>query len=207
MACRPARLALCVACSSLGAVGSASAAIITFTDSFVYQNALGSWTTATETFDALSGAGGPSLSGTVSDGFTPISWLASASGGTSVSPFSGSPALTTGSASALTIALSGGDVLAISGNFFGRNGSIGATGLTLQFTLADGTSSVSLIDATTGFLGFISDGAAFTAVTITPQSGGGALAPVVDNLGFSMVPSPGAIALLGLAGLASRRRR
>jgi hypothetical protein len=31
--------------------------------------------------------------------------------------------------------------------------------------------------------------------------------PTVDNLGFAYVPAPGAIALLGLAGLAGSRRR
>ena len=89
-----------------------------------------------------------------------------------------------------------------------RNGAPGATSLLLSVTLDDGTSSVSLIDATTGFIGiFTNSGATFASLTLTPQAGSGSLAPVIDNLNFAVLPAPGALALLGLAGIARSRRR
>lgn len=57
------------------------------------------------------------------------------------------------------------------------------------------------------FLGFISDDVLSYASIVTDQTNGNSWA-TVDHLYISnSVPAPGALALLGLAGLASRRRR
>lgn len=205
---RPVRAAFCVAAASLLAAECASAAILTFTDPTLYDAAVAGMGRATETFDGLAGASGAVLAGSASGSGLTVAWSASSTGGVAVSPFGGSPALTTGSSAALTLSNFGVPVMGVSGWFYGRNGSTGATSLMLSVLLDDGTSSVSLIDATTGFVGvFSNSGASVASLTLTPQSGGGSLAPVVDNLGFAVMPAPGALAMLGLAGLARSRRR
>lgn len=205
---RPVRAALCVAAASLLSAECASAAILTFTDPTLYDATVAGMGRAVETFDGLAGASGAVVSGTASGPGLTIGWSASSSGGVAVSPFGGSPALTTGSGAALTLTNFSGAAMGISGWFYGRNGTVGATSLLLSVTLDDGTTSVSLIDATTGFVGIFTNSAAtFASLTLTPQSGGGSLAPVIDNLNFAVMPAPGAVALLGLAGLARSRRR
>ncbi|MEY4117471.1 MAG: hypothetical protein RLZZ116_799 [Planctomycetota bacterium] len=205
---RPLRVAFCAAGISLVAAQSASAAILTFTDPVLYEATVAGMGRATESFDGLSGASGAVITGAASGAGLTISWSASSTGGVSVSPFGGSPALTAGSGAALTLSNFGVPTMGISGSFFGRNGAPGATSLLLSVTLDDGTTSVSLIDATTGFVGiFTNSGATFSSLTLTPQSGSGSLAPVIDNLNFAVLPAPGAVALLGLAGLARSRRR
>lgn len=205
---RPVRAAFCVAAASILSAECASAAILTFTDSTLYDTAVAGMGRATETFDGLVGASGAVLTGAASGSGLTIAWSASSTGGVSVSPFGGSPALTTGSAAAVTLSNFGVPVMGISGWFYGRNGTVGATSLMLSVILDDGTSAVSLIDATTGFVGIYSNSAASVAsLTLTPQSGGGALAPVIDNLNFAVMPAPGAVALLAFAGLARSRRR
>ena len=205
---RPVRAAFCVAAASLLSAERVSAAILTFTDPTLYDAAVVGMGRATETFDGLAGESGAVLTGAASGNGLTIAWTASSAGSVSVSPFNGSPALTTGSAAAVTLSNFGVPVMGISGWFYGRNGTVGATSLLLSVILDDGTSTVSLIDASTGFVGIYSNSAASVAsLTLSPQSGGGALAPVIDNLDFAVMPAPSAVALLGLAGLARSRRR
>lgn len=201
------RAALFAAVSSLFAVQSATAAILTFTDPVLYEATVAGMGRATESFDGLSGASGAVITGAASGAGLTISWSATSAGGVSVSPFGGSPALTAGSGAALTLSNFSVPTMGISGSFFGRNGAPGATSLLLSVTLDDGTTSVSLIDATTGFVGIFTNSAAtFQSLTLTPQDGG-SLAPVIDNLDFAVLPAPSAVALLGLAGLLGSRRR
>lgn len=208
MVAYPMRAALFAAGISLFSAQSASAAILTFTDPVLYEATVAGMGRATESFDGLSGASGAVITGAASGAGLTISWSATSSGGVSVSPFGGSPALTAGSGEALTLSNFGVPTMGISGSFFGRNGAPGATSLLLSVTLDDGTSSVSLIDATTGFIGiFTNSAASFSSLTLTPQAGSGSLAPVIDNLNFAVLPAPGALALLGLAGIARSRRR
>jgi MYXO-CTERM domain-containing protein len=62
-------------------------------------------------------------------------------------------------------------------------------------------------DSAASFVGFYSTGASIASMSITSGSlAGGSLYPTVDNLYFASVPAPGALALLGLAGLTARRR-
>jgi hypothetical protein len=187
---------------------SASGAILTFTDPVLYEATVSGMGRANESFDAMSGASGATLTGAAFGPGLSIAWSASSSGGVAVSPFGGSPALTSASAGALTLSNFSAAVMGVSGTFFGRDGAVGATSLWLSVTLDDGSSSVSLIDASTGFVGiFTNSGATVASLTLTPQSGGGALAPVIDNLNFAVLPAPSALALLGAAGLLGSRRR
>ncbi|MCC6969955.1 MAG: hypothetical protein IT434_07000 [Phycisphaerales bacterium] len=103
-----------------------------------------------------------------------------------------------------------------------------SAGLDVVFDVSDGLSYVSVtfydvtghaiassgvIPAPTGapgyqFVGLVSDGPAIAAIVIDESDG----TPNDDHIGydtitFSKIPAPGTLALLGLAGLVSRRRR
>ncbi|MEY3027462.1 MAG: putative adhesin, partial [Planctomycetota bacterium] len=76
-----------------------------------------------------------------------------------------------------------------------------------DFETVSGTNVTSFFTATLGTLNAL-DGAstAFVRLTVdgaTSSAGNNRL----DNVQFNAVPGPGALALLGLAGLAGRRRR
>jgi len=101
-------------------------------------------------------------------------------------------------------------VYGISGNFFGTDGASTVVPSLVLVSLNDGTSYLNLIDTSTVFVGFVSTGAAISSISVSAQplpGGATSVYPTVDNLGFAYVPAPGAIALLGLAGLAGSRRR
>mgnify|MGYP000241598777 CR=1 FL=1 len=77
----------------------------------------------------------------------------------------------------------------------------------VQVTLTDGSSYIGYSDSAASFVGFYSTGAGIASMSITASSlAGGALYPTVDNLYFASVPAPGALALVGLAGLTARHR-
>ena len=76
--------------------------------------------------------------------------------------------------------------------------------------LSDGTQYVRSVSGIDSFAGFWSDGAAITRLTITPVGSAGASNYLgTDNMsiGYAPVPAPGAIAIVLVAGLGSRRRR
>lgn len=70
--------------------------------------------------------------------------------------------------------------------------------------LVTGISTNQMRDGSTGFFGYVAD-APFTSVTILRPLGAGD----TDAIGFDgfIVPTPGAIALLGMSGLVAMRRR
>ena len=72
--------------------------------------------------------------------------------------------------------------------------------------LEDGTSYVNLMTLESSFVGFISTGAAISSITLSLPLASD-LYPTVDRMVFGVVPAPGAIALLGLAGFVGLRRR
>ena len=80
----------------------------------------------------------------------------------------------------------------------------------MEVTLSDGSTYIGYSTSLNDFLGFYSSGAAITGLTISATSvpGGPVVVyPTVDTMYFATIPTPGAIALLGLAGLVARRRR
>jgi hypothetical protein len=180
---------------------TSSAAILTFTNEFLYNANTTSYTRSSENFDSYSGAYG-SLNGAAGA----VNWSAGATGGLNVA----AGRLAAAAPNALTISFSGPDVYGVSGNFFGTDASNTVVPSLVLVALSDGTSYLNLIDTATVFVGFVSTGAAITSIQVTAQpfpTGSPSVFATVDNLGVAYVPAPGALALLGLAGLAGRRRR
>ena len=181
---------------------SASAAILIFTDSFLFDIQTASLTRSSENFNAYSGSYASPLTGSTGA----VNWSATASAGLNVA----GGQLSAGSPGPMTIAFSGADVYGISGNFFGTDGASTVVPSLVLVSLNDGTSYLNLIDTSTVFVGFVSTGAAISSISVSAQplpGGAASVYPTVDNLGFAYVPAPGAIALLGLAGLVGSRRR
>jgi len=182
---------------------SASASVIAFSQQFVWEfyvtNAGAS--IFLEDFNSLADGFYPDPFNATTG---PVTWSASAAGGL----FVDSGVFSTNSPTALTFSFGAG-VQGVGGNFFGTDIGFNVVPTIVTLSLADGTSYVGFVDASTAFTGFYSNGAAVTSITVAaaPISGGGNVYPTVDNLRFAFIPAPGAIALLGLAGFVGARRR
>jgi hypothetical protein len=182
---------------------TASAAVISFTSFSIWNNyAVGSGASVlTETFDGISNGFYPSpFSGSVGG----INWTALASGGLYVQ----GGQFSTNNPEALTFNVSPG-VQGIGGNLYGTDINFNVVPSIVQVTLNDGSSYIGFQGASTDFVGFYSTGAAISSISISAMPGmpgGGDVYPTANNLYFAAVPAPGAIALLGLAGLSARRR-
>ena len=193
-------VAVASATACIGA--SASAGVVTFVNQVLWTNFSSSQgkTVATETF------------GGVADGFyaTPVSgsvagitWEGSASNGLYVD----GGLFSTNFAEPLTFTFSPG-VHGVAGNIFGTDINFNIVPSIVQVTLNDGSSFIGFTSAANDFIGFYSTGAAISSMTITKTgTGAGAVFPTVDNLYFAVpIPAPGALALVGLAGLVGGRR-
>jgi len=81
----------------------------------------------------------------------------------------------------------------------------------ITVTLSDSTTYIGYANGPSDFIGFYSTGATISSLSVTVSStGSGAAYATADNLYFATVgpvPAPGALALLGVAGVASRGRR
>jgi len=186
---------------------ASSAAMVTFTNSALwnYYATLSGASTLTENFNSYSGFYGSPLSGSISG----VNWSAAASGGLYVGVVGGSAALSTNNPEPMTISFSGTAVRGVSGNIYGTDINFNVVPSIVQLSLQDGTSYIAFIDSATAYAGFYSTGAAITSITISAQplpGGTTAVYPTFDNLSVA-VPAPGVLALVGLAGLAGRRRR
>jgi MYXO-CTERM domain-containing protein len=110
----------------------------------------------------------------------------------------------------ISVAFASGQVFGIGADYFFRNGSGQSVGGYVTLALSDGTQFVRTVTGSDTFAGFWSNDAAITRITISPV-GPGANANFLgmDNMdiGFAPVPTPGAIALLSLAGYTAGRRR
>jgi hypothetical protein len=91
----------------------------------------------------------------------------------------------------------------VGGRFFATDINFNVQPTFLQITLSDGSGFIGSINSATAFTGFYSTGALITSITISVDSGE---YPTIDSLSV-VVPAPGAVALLGAAGLVGRRRR
>ena len=191
---------LCGAISS-----SVSASIATYTN-FIYWGedvvAAGK-TVATETFNSYNGYYNNPLTGSVGG----INWSATATGGLycSLGYFS------TNNPVAATFTFAPG-VMSVGANIFGTDSSFNIVPAKITVTLADGSSYVARTNGEADFVGFISDGAAISSLTMNAIATGGSTSNVyvtANNMyfGVTAIPAPGAAALLGLAALVSRRRR
>lgn len=186
---------------AVGSIASASAAqVISFNDSslfasFAVQNGAA---VATEGFDNFSGFA-PSYSGTLSG----VSWLASADGGM----YAQGGLMSTNNPAAMVFSFGGSGVKGVGGQFFSTDISFNFVPSTIYVTLSDGSGFVGSVTSGSQFTGFWSLGPNITSIRVQPLGGSTNLYPTADTLSIAVVPAPGAIALLALAGTASRRRR
>ncbi len=175
-----------------------------FTDSASFLGALSdSYTNAFD--DAVPGAS-PDLSYS-SGGY---SYTVSADGPVLGGLYNDTGLISTNNATdGILVTFTSGNVTAVGGNFWATDILVFPTGTDVTITLSDGTSESFVSTGPSDFRGFTSDIAidsifidAIDDVTGTPYWA------TMDNLIVgTAVPTPGAAALLGLAGLGATRRR
>ena len=185
---------------------AASAAMVTFTNNTLWTSfaaSQGNSAVATETFNAYNGFYLNGLTGNAGGG---IQWTASAPG----ELYAGSGYMSTNSADALLTFTLSPSVQGVAGNFFATDASFNILPAIIGVQLADGSAYVGNTSALADFVGFYSTGASISSISITVLGNlpAGTNFATVDNLYFA-VPAPGAVALIGLAGLigGSRKRR
>jgi MYXO-CTERM domain-containing protein len=106
----------------------------------------------------------------------------------------------------LYIEFTSGNVTAVGGNFWATDISFFPIAATVAINLSDGTSVSFNSTSANDFRGFTSN-VTITSMTIDAIDGVAFAWTAMDNLYVGMVPAPGAMALLGLGGLAASRRR
>ena len=198
------RIALSAAAMTVVMTQAASAAMVTFTNNTLWSSFSASQgkTVATETFDSYNGFYLNGLTGNAGG----IQWTASAPG----ELYAGSGYMSTNSADALLTFNLSPSVQGVGGNFFSTDASFNILPAVIGVTLADGTSYVGFASSAADFIGFYSTGAAISSISVSVAGAlpAGTNFATVDNLYFA-VPTPGAFALIGVAGLVgfSRKRR
>ena len=161
-------------------------------------------TVATEDFESFAPGFAASATG-IAGGTT---WTASAAGGLFFGNVDVPPVHRVISTNATNATLNftfAPGVQGIGGEMFGTNLDFGVVLARITVTLADGTSYVNDQTSATAFVGFYSDGATISSISVatsTPNT-----YATVDNLYFATVPAPGALALLSLAGVVGGRSR
>ena len=190
------------ACSASAMLASgASAAIATYSSfSFWQQDVVASGSTvATETFNSYNGFYASPLTGSTGG----INWSATATGGL----FCQSGYFSTNNPVAATFTFAPG-VMSVGANIFGTDNSFNSLPARITVTLADGSSYIASTSGPTDFVGFISNGAAISSLTMAASdTAPGDIYVTADNMYFGVVPAPGSLALLASAGLSATRRR
>ena len=182
----------------------ASAALYVSPNEGIYNTLVASigCTSYTETF-------GSTPTGFLASGYSsstgPVNWSATATGGLYVD-FGYFSTNNAGQALTFDFSAPGLNVQAVGGNFFATDASFNVLPAVVVVLLEDGTSYVNLMTLESSFVGFISTGAAISSITLSLPLASD-LYPTVDRMVFGVVPAPGAIALLGLAGFVGLRRR
>jgi hypothetical protein len=99
-------------------------------------------------------------------------------------------------------------VQGVAGNFFATDAAFNVLPAIIGVQLADGSSYIGYATTAADFVGFYSTGAAISSISVSVAGNlpAGTNFATVDNLYFA-VPAPGAIALLGVAGLVSGARK
>lgn len=185
---------------------ASNAAILTTSNQGVWSYYLATAALVTET-ETFNGYGNGQFHASPFSGSTgSVVWTATADGGL----LTDDGALTTVNPTSLTLTFSPG-VRAVAGNFFGIDAALQNATVLYSVKLSDGSGYTDIASGPSSFAGFFSNTSATISnitITVSGLSGTGAVYPAVDNLYFGVpVPAPGAIALIGLAGLAVRRRR
>ena len=183
---------------------SANAAIVVYTSQGLWNTAVrnASLVVETETFNEVADGfhNSPFPGSTAS-----VEWSASASGGL----FALGGVLSTNAPETLTFTFTPG-VRAVGGNFFGTFQDFGNASVIFTVALSNGTSYSGEASSPASFTGFRStDEATISRLTINVEAATGSapVYPSVDNLYFGVVPGPGALALLGVAGVIGFNRR
>ena len=191
-----------------GAISSSVSAAITTYSNFIYWGedvVAGGQSVATETFNSYNGFYANPLTGSVGG----INWSATATGGLFCDGLNGW--FSTNNPVAATFTFAPG-VMSVGANIFGTDSSFNIVSAKITVTLADGSSYIARSNGPADFVGFISNGAAISSLTMNAVATAGSTSNVyvsADNMyfGVTAIPAPGAAALLGLAALVSRRRR
>jgi hypothetical protein len=190
------------ACSASAMLASgASAAIATYSSfSFWQQDVVASGSTvATETFNAYNGYYASPLTGSTGG----INWSAAATGGL----FCQSGYFSTNNPVDATFTFAPG-VMSVGANIFGTDINFNVLPARITVTLADGSSYIASTSGPTDFVGFISNGAAISSLTMAASdTAPGDIYVTADNMYFGVVPAPGSLAVLASAGLSATRRR
>ena len=196
------RIAFSAAAIAVVMTQAASAAMVTFTNSTLWSSFSVSQgkTVASENFNAYNGFYANGLTGNVGG----IQWTASAPGDL----FAGSGFMSTNFAEALLTFNLSPSVQGVAGNFFATDLNFNILPAIIGVQLADGSAYVGYAASAADFVGFYSTGAAIASISISVAGNLPANTnfATVDNLYFA-VPAPGAIALLGVAGLVSGARK
>lgn len=190
------------ACSASAMLASgASAAIATYSSfSFWQQDVVAAGkSVATETFNSYNGFYASPLTGSTGG----INWSATATGGL----YCQAGYFSTNNPVAATFTFAPG-VMSVGANIFGTDNGFGLLPARITVTLADGSSYIASTAGPSDFVGFISNGAAISSLTMAASdTAPGDIYVTADNMYFGVVPAPGSLALLASAGLSATRRR
>ena len=192
---------LAAAAAAAGIASVASADLAVFSQYVVWEAfaaANGDDVVFAETFDAYDGF----LDNGTSGSLGPITWSAEADGGL----FANGDYFSTNAADVDLVFTFDPGVYGVGGNFFGTDIDFNVVPSVVEVSLADGTSYVAGIDSADAFVGFYSTDASISEISIYALDGSNPIYATADNM-FVAVPAPGVLALLGVAGLGSRRRR
>jgi uncharacterized protein (TIGR03382 family) len=108
----------------------------------------------------------------------------------------------------LSLNFSSSNVFSVGGFFYNVDSSGGTRAGSMKIRLSDGTTFVRTVSNTTTFSGFVSDGASIASVEVSHAGSlGSQYFVATSGFNIGVVPAPGALALVGLAGVLSRRRR
>ena len=199
------RIAFSAAAMTVVMTQAASAAMVTFTNGSLWNgfSAGQGASVVTENFNSYSGFYANGLSGNAGG----IQWTASAPGNL----YADLGYMSTNTADALLTFTLSPSVQGVAGNFFATDASFNILPAVIGVQLADGSAYVGYAATAADFVGFYSTGAAISSISVSVAGNlpAGTNFATVDNLYFAVVPAPGAVALIGVAGLigGSRKRR